>query len=307
MKSILIIGGAHIDRKGKMTATYFKGSSIPGIMQEQLGGSAYNIAANLTRLGLNTTFISPRADPSLKKRIELDLGNRKSLCDCPIMMDGHTPSYTALLDKNGDLIAALADMILYDQLTIDQFAQDPIKAHIAHADILITDGNLPKDILIEIGHLKTSSCLWYAMATSPAKIVKYKDILGELELLSMNVTEAEALSGQSPNDITEFHTILTSMGLNSAIVTNGGSKCLFYKDQNIVKFTPPLLDNIVDVTGAGDAFLSGFISGRMDGKSSPDALQDAMSASYITLGSDFAQARELSKDTLIAARHTLFS
>lgn len=306
MKSVLVIGGAHVDRKGKMLASYQRGSSIPGQMIEQIGGSAFNIAVNLARLSKPIIFISARCDEALGQKIATMFGDLNVLVDRPVKVSGRAPSYTALLDDRGDLIAALADMNLYDALETDVFLNDMVQEQIKQSDMLITDGNLPSDILLAISHLKPSPCEWIAVATSPAKIVRYEAVLKDLTLLSMNMNEARQLAGQPLKQASDCHSALLAKGLSSAIITDGGSELLYYDADDKLAVTPPLLRNILDVTGAGDAFLSGFVSARLDGKGARAALNDALAASYITLQSDQAQSQALSLEKLTDIAQILF-
>ena len=120
MNPVLIIGGAHIDRKGAMETDYIIGASIPGTIEEVVGGGAFNVAANLSRLGSEVTFISPRADDTNSIKVANAI-KPLSISDNPVICGGSTPSYTALIDRHGELVAALADMKLYDNLSSETF------------------------------------------------------------------------------------------------------------------------------------------------------------------------------------------
>ena len=51
MTDILVLGGAHIDRRGRIAGTTAPGASNPGTWKEEAGGGAFNCARSLARLG----------------------------------------------------------------------------------------------------------------------------------------------------------------------------------------------------------------------------------------------------------------
>lgn len=57
---LLGIGGAHIDRRGLMTADYIRGASIPGKMMEDTGGGMFNALRVAVQFGVSASMISVR-------------------------------------------------------------------------------------------------------------------------------------------------------------------------------------------------------------------------------------------------------
>ena len=57
-------------------------------------------------------------------------------------LDRSTPSYTALLDRSGDVIAALADMGLYDLAFAKQLRRASVREAVRTADAMFCDANL---------------------------------------------------------------------------------------------------------------------------------------------------------------------
>ncbi len=60
MKKILVLGGAHIDRRGMIETETAPGASNPGSWMEEAGGGGFNAARNLSRLGFQVRIIAPR-------------------------------------------------------------------------------------------------------------------------------------------------------------------------------------------------------------------------------------------------------
>lgn len=294
MNPVLVIGGAHIDRKGAMETDYIIGASIPGTIEEVVGGGAFNVAANLSRLGRDVTFISPRADDTNAKLVANTI-KPLDINDQPIFCQGNTPSYTALIDRHGELVAALADMKLYDRLTCEEFLTDSVIDHLRSCRILITDANLPDELLVKISDLVPSDCHWYAIAVSPAKVMRYLPVIKRLDCLAMNMNEARAITAKS--DSFEMRSSLKQLSLRGAIITNGANDIVGYLNgSDEVTLKPQHVKNIVDVTGAGDATLSGFVARIEANDSIKHALGFGMAAARLTIAINGAQHPLLSND-----------
>jgi pseudouridine kinase len=294
LNPVLILGGAHIDRKGAMEEDYFEGASIPGTIEEVVGGGAFNVAANLSRLKIDVSFISPRAKDVNAAHVAKTI-EQLNIKDKPITCTGNTPSYTALLDRNGELIAALADMKLYDDLTSAEFLTDQVVKTLEDSKVLITDANLPKELLIEIAQRIPDDCHWYAIAVSPAKVMRYLPVLDRITCLAMNMNEAKAITKTS--DVSDIPQALKQLGLHGAIITDGANDITaFLEGDETIVLTPSPATNILDVTGAGDATLSGFVTMIETDHTIKDALEFGMAAARLTIGIKGAQHPSLTYD-----------
>ena len=60
MTNVLVCGGAHADRRGRIAGHTVPGASNPGAWFSEAGGGGFNAARNLARLGHAVTLISPR-------------------------------------------------------------------------------------------------------------------------------------------------------------------------------------------------------------------------------------------------------
>ncbi|TIS30162.1 MAG: carbohydrate kinase, partial [Mesorhizobium sp.] len=60
-----------------------------------------------------------------------------------VFLDRTTPSYTALIDSEGELIVGFADMGLYDLAFPKQIRRAKAREAIAEADAILCDANLP--------------------------------------------------------------------------------------------------------------------------------------------------------------------
>ncbi len=152
------------------------------------------------------------------------------------------------------------------------------------ADVVIVAGSLPRKVKDSfykeiIGALSATDALTVLdTAGEPLRMA----IKAKPGLVSPNVFEAEALVGHEfSEDEDSLHAAatLSRMGATSAIITHTSGCYAYLADgeggQKTYKVTIPPLDPISTV-GSGDAFLAGFVSARLSGKSDIECLRYAV-------------------------------
>jgi len=136
---ILVVGGAHIDRRGRLFGPTRMGASNPGDWLEEPGGGAFNAASNLARLQRRVRLIAPRGGDPNGERVAA-AAERAGIEDCPIVfLDRTTPSYTAILETDGNLVIALADMALYDLFSPRRIRARSMRESLAAAGRVLCD------------------------------------------------------------------------------------------------------------------------------------------------------------------------
>ena len=266
MARILAIGGAHIDRKGWLSGPHRLGASNPGRWELEAGGGAFNAARNLARLGHRVTLVAPRGGDeaaSLVARAAEEAGVE----DCPLtFLDRATPSYSAILEPDGNLVTALADMALYDLIPARRLITARLRQRLAGADLLLVDSNLPESALAALADQAAGLDLpLAAIAVSPAKVVRWRASLCKISCLAMNAAEAETLTGEPARTPAEWPALLGRAGLSGGLVSSGAGPVSAFAPAGSVVVEPPRLDWLADVTGAGDALASGYLDGWLSG------------------------------------------
>ncbi|KWT80861.1 carbohydrate kinase family protein [Agrobacterium radiobacter] len=301
MKKILVLGGAHIDRRGMIETETAPGASNPGSWMEEAGGGGFTAARNLSRLGFQVRIIAPRGGDVTGEAVA-GAAKQAGVEDTPFtFLDRRTPSYTAILERDGNLVIALADMDLYKLFTPRRLKIRAVREAITASDILLCDANLPDDTLTALG-LVARACEkpLAAIAISPAKAVKLKAALGDIDILFMNEAEARALTGETAANVRDWPDILRKAGLCGGVVTRGASEVVAFNGTEKAIPHPPLIREVKDVTGAGDAMASGYLAAIAEGKTIAEALRQGAAAAAITVQSPFATSHELSKDSVEA-------
>jgi sugar/nucleoside kinase (ribokinase family) len=301
VKKILVLGGAHIDRRGMIETDTAPGASNPGSWMEEAGGGGFNAARNLSRLGFEVRIIAPRGG-DVTGEVVAEAARQAGVEDTPFtFLDRRTPSYTAILERDGNLVIALADMDLYKLFTPRRLKVRAVREAIIASDFLLCDANLPEDTLTALG-LIARACEkpLAAIAISPAKAVKLKAALGDIDILFMNEAEARALTGETAENVRDWPNILRKAGLSGGVVTRGASEVVAFNGTEKAILHPPLIREVKDVTGAGDAMASGYLAAIAEGKTIREALRQGAAAAAITVQSSFATSQDLSKDSVEA-------
>lgn len=296
---IAVFGGAHLDRRGRISGRTVAGASNPGSWFEEAGGGGFNAARNLARLGHRVRMISPRGGDAAGEVVAAAAA-AAGVIDCPfIFLDRKTPSYTAILESDGNLVIALADMELYTLFSPRRLQQRATREVLAASDLVLMDANLPPETLTAlVGAATGDGRIVAGIAVSPAKVIRYSRCLAGLDFLFMNEAEARALTGAEDPSAVEWPSLLRAAGLSGGVVTRGGKPAIGFDRNGACLAAPPALPALADVTGAGDALASGFLSARLAGLDLASCLRHGIAAAVITLRSPFAAAEEMSASGL---------
>lgn len=287
MKSpkLLALGGAHIDRRGQMTSPFVPGASIPGTMREDVGGGVFNALRTATQRNAKGAIVSLRGGDAAGETVARAIAQAGIHDLSAVFLDRSTPSYTALLDSRGDVVAALADMQLYEIAFPKQLRRAKIREEIAAADALLCDANIPAAGLLRLASLASGRPL-FAIAISPAKAVRMTEILPALACLFMNRREAAALAGMAADDpVTDIVAALKAKGLASGVVTQGHQAVVAFDAATLLSITPPAPRRVADVTGAGDALAGATVVALLGGLPLGEAVREGVAAALLALES----------------------
>jgi pseudouridine kinase len=272
-RTVACIGAAHIDRKAAAAGPIVPGSSNPVTMRVGAGGVARNVAENLARLGMSVTMVSRvgsdrEGDAVLDGLAEAAVGVEF----CTRSTTAPTATYTALLDKAGELVIGLADMAIYDELTVDVL--EPLLPRLERIPVWFIDCNLPAESLRFLLRRKPENCTLYVDCVSVAKAAHLQGILRGIDTLFANSDEAGYLSHvpiRAPLDVCEAGYRLMCNGVGSVVITRGQEGAFVASLFDYDFFLPPPVD-VNEVTGAGDALIAGVIFGRTSGHDMAEAM-----------------------------------
>ncbi|MER9684978.1 MULTISPECIES: carbohydrate kinase family protein [unclassified Mesorhizobium] len=285
---ILAVGGAHIDRRGQVSGTYVPAASNPGTMREDVGGGVFNALRSLVRRGVSASLLSVRGGDASAETVARAIADSGIADLSAVFLDRTTPSYTALIDRDGELITGFADMALYDLAFPKQIRRSKVREVVAEVDAVLCDANLPSTALERLVGVAAGKPV-FAIAISPAKVVRLIPVLKELAQVFMNRREAMVLAGVDAN-ATERETVdgLRCSGLTSGVVTAGDGLVLGFDEAGAFSILPPAPRKVADVTGAGDALAGATIAALLRGLALRQALREGVAAATLAIESSDA-------------------
>ncbi|UVW29608.1 carbohydrate kinase [Massilia sp. H6] len=255
-RPILCIGAANLDRKLRSVGPLVPGSSNPATQDESFGGVARNIAENLARLGAPTALITAVGNDASGRALLAHAEDAGIDTRGALRLDGASSgTYTAVLDQHGELMVALADMALNDRLTPAFLATRQQQR--AGAALVVADLNLPTEsIAALLDEAARSSVALVLVAVSEPKMARLPASLLGLRLLILNEGELAARVGRALGtdaDLDAACAELQRQGAQDVVVTRGMRGACYTSPSGVMHLAAPSVD-VVDVTGAGDAF-----------------------------------------------------
>lgn len=297
---LVCIGGSNLDRKLRASEALRMGSSNPARQTESAGGVARNIAENLGRLGLPVHLLTAVGRDAAGQALLADLQALGVDCTGSLQAsDAPTGSYTAVLDAEGDLILALADMALTDRLDPDFVRRCAPQR--AAARWVVADLNLSTDTLTLLREEALSrEQRLVVIAVSAPKMRRLGQVLEGIDLLVLNRTELSALLDQPLDNDTSLNTAwqqLRAQGLRQLVMSDGAHGLRFSEGDELRSLPAPKVprSRLREVTGAGDALSAGIVAGL---HRHPEDLRGAcklgLSLAALTLQTDATVSPELS-------------
>lgn len=255
-QAIVCIGAANLDRKLRTQGKLMPGTSNPASQSESFGGVARNVAENLARLGADAGLITAVGADAAGAAL-LSHAERLGIDTRGVFKfdDAATGTYTAVLGHDGDMAVALADMALYDRLTPEVMAaRQPQRANAA---LIVADLNLPRETVAAlIADANRDGVPLVLVAVSEPKMARLPRNLRGARLLILNEGELGVRAGRRLNSEADFAAAcheVQAQGVRDVIVTRGARGVLYTTGPGLGQLQAPPAE-VVDVTGAGDAF-----------------------------------------------------
>lgn len=291
---VVVVGGANVDIKARSAAPAIPRTSNPGHTATTPGGVARNIAENLARLGTPTQLIAALGRDPHGERLLADTREAGVQLDHVHRSDHPTGTYTAVLDADGELVLAVADMTATDDLRPEHLRQ--ARELITHAALLVLDGNLPAPVTAHLLDLARAAQVRVVLdPVSVPKATRLLPLLGAgrpIFALTPNRDELQALTGlETAEDaaLPEAADLLHDRGVLHVWIRLGSRGSLLSSrgpdTARALETLPADPAEVRDVTGAGDAMLAAFAHALLAGHSPAGAARHGHAAAALTLES----------------------
>lgn len=297
----VVIGGANVDLKARSKARATSHTSNPGHGSMAPGGVARNIAENLARLGDRVHLVSVVGRDRLGDHLLEHTAAAGVRIEHVARTARPTGTYTAVLDADGELLVAIADMEATSELGPEQLqgARDVI----ATAGVLVLDGNLRRDTL-EYALDLSQGVRTVVEPVSVPKAAALKDVLdSRVYAVTPNRDELAALTDLPTRTDRQVRTAaraLHAKGIELVWIrlAERGS-LLSLADQTLS--IPALPTTVLDVTGAGDSMSGAFCHVLLDGGNPEEAARYGHAAAALTIASPHTVRPDLTARLVQAA------
>ena len=280
---VLVFGASVVDIFGFSNSNYRPNNSTPGNVKISFGGVCRNIAENMARVGVNTKFISILGDDETGRGI---LDHSKiigyDMEDTLILKDGGTPTYMAIIDENGEMVSAIADMKSIDEMDFEFI--DSKAEIIKNAKYTFLDADSPKNLEYILTTFKGYS-EFILDPVSSVKAERIKHLIKHFHTIKPNRHEAEILTGfkiKDDSDLKRAGDFFLSLGIKNVFISLDEDGIYFTNGTNSGKIKAHNV-SVVNVTGAGDSFVAGLGYGYMEMLPIEETVKFAIAMSIITI------------------------
>lgn len=233
-----------------------------------LGGNAANLAVGLKRLGLNTSLAAEIGSDEFSEKIVNTL--KKEEVDQTYIKKGdrQTPYFNIVLSYAGD-------RTILDERTPSEEVLEIGNASPKYFYLTGLNGNWEK-IFPQVIENNTNSLFAFNPGSRQLNegFEKTLEILPKIEILFVNLAEAQKIISEQETDIKNLMVKLKEKGPTISVVTDGinGSYAI-NKDSEIFHIGPVSKNKPVERTGAGDSYAGAFLYAVIKGKSIEEAMR----------------------------------
>jgi len=230
-------------------------------LRVDIGGGGTNTAVAFSRLGLKTGFLGKIGDDYNGMNI-LNMLYKEKVRFLGKIAKGEVSGYSVILDSRGGDRTILTYKGVNNELKSEEVKLRKIKTKWLYLTSLLEESFATQKKLVAYLAARGTK-----IAFNPSdyliKRPDLKPILKYCEILVLNKEEAEMLARKN-NKKGDTLKALYSSGPKIVVITDKDKKILAYDGNKKYSLMPHKV-RVVERTGAGDAFASGFVAGQIAG------------------------------------------
>ena len=260
--NVLVVGSVNVDMVFRVPRLPAPGETvIGGTFTQGPGGKGANAAAAAARLGAETRFVGLVGHDFLGHHALRDL--EESGVDTTLVSERatHTGVAGILVDDAGENVVAVASGA---NAEVDGgFVRNALSRVDAEGAVLLTNLEVPDDAVSAAAEVAETNGWPVILNPAPARPVA-SSTLARCSVVVANRMEARALGSAAS---------LLEAGVNTVIVTLGGDGVELHRAGRPLHHQPALAVDVVDTTGAGDAFCGALAWALAEGRDLEDAVR----------------------------------
>lgn len=273
-KPIVVFGSFVVDLTSRSKGLPEPGQTLLGNgFKIGPGGKGSNQAVAAHRAGAAVTLVT-KLGRDLFADIALDFYKSEGMDTTQILVDEHYETGIALImvDEN----TAQNKIVVVIGACGNITPEDVSRCHslIEGASILLVQLEINLDALYQVIDIAHKAGVMVVLNPAPA-IELSAEVMNKIDIIAPNETEAMMLTGvkvKTEIDAKNAAMLLLEKGSKNVVITMG-SKGVFATNGVRDEFLPGLRLNTIDTTGAGDAFLGGFVMALSESRNIFEALR----------------------------------
>ena len=273
---IVVIGATFVDVKGYPLAQYIPGGRNVGRVVQVHGGVGRNVVEDIANVELRPTFVSVVDDTGLSDDVVRNLIRHKVEIRYIARSPEGLGTWLAVFNNEGDVIASISRRP--DLSAVRKVLEERGDEIFRGADSIVVEFDIEEPILKKVLDLAQKHRKEvYTVISNMSIAMKRRDLLQRTAVLVCNEQEAgmlfsEDYTGTDPEDLKEIMVRRARLSGIPRIVVTLGERGAVYADKNGESgVCPALRVDVVDTTGAGDAFFAGVAIGLTYGKTVGEA------------------------------------
>lgn len=286
---MLVIGGVFVDVKGFARSKYLPLERNVGDVQVTAGGVCRNVAENLSRLGVPAQFVSMVDDDGFGSQVREELAALGVGVEHVIPAKRGMGMWLAILDESGNLAGSISRQP--DFTALEAYLRQYGDGIMARTDGVVLEFDMNEAISgLVMALAKQYGKPVYSIVGNMGVILRHPEYLHDVACFICNEMEAgrlfrEDMTAYSPEEMLEALKRGSAVAGIPAMVVTMGPRGAVYMDNRTGEFgyCPPLDVNVVDTTGAGDAFFSAAVAALAQGAPLSQAVQEGTHLAAKTL------------------------
>ncbi len=273
---IVVIGDVFIDIKGYSTSPYIPQGRNAGTIVQLHGGVGRNVVEDIANVELEPTFISLVDDNAMGDDVIQKLKRHKVNTDYMRKVENGMGTWLAVFDHEGDVVASVSKRP--DHRPVEKILDECGDEIFKNADSIVIEIDTDKEIVKKtFNYAEKYGKKVYALVSNMTIAIERRDFLRRTSCFVCNQQEAGILFSEDYEDVSAeaLANILTerirSAQIPQMVVTMGGDGAVYVDEHGNKGMYPALKVDVVDTTGAGDAFFAGVCIGLTYGKSLREA------------------------------------
>ena len=273
---IVVIGDVFIDIKGYSLSPYIPQGRNAGTVIQIHGGVARNVAENIANIELKPTFISAVDNNAMGDDVIEKLKRHKVETKYMKKVENGMGTWLAVFDHEGDVVASISKRP--DHKPIEQILDEYGDEIFKDADSIAIEIDTDKEIVKKtFAYAEKYGKEVYALVSNMTIAVERRDFLRRTACFVCNQQEAGILFSDEydhmgPEEM--CRTLAANVGsarIPCMVVTMGDKGAVYACADGESGIVPAKKVNVIDTTGAGDAFFAGTVIGRAYGKTMAEA------------------------------------